>query len=255
VAWNVVQSASGDAYGTSVAATFATANVTAGNKIIAVISSNYSGLPSTVRDAALNNWTAIGSKVTGTGSVWLYALDVPAGDAGTKPTITATFSGSTDLAIVIQEVSGLLAGNTTAMADGTAGVLSGTTATTGSPAYSSTAANEYLVCCYGDNSGGVTVVKQGAAWTLDANSQHVNSDASIEYANSTNGAETSGFTGAETSGWSLVTVAFQLAPSGTNTSPAWAASQGIVAGGSGSWTSPGNVTGAADGSFATWTAP
>ena len=45
-------------------------------------------------------------------------------------------------------------------------------------------------------------------------------------------------------------------PGGTNTSPAWAASQDVTAvAGTGTWTNPGNATGAADSSFATWTAP
>jgi hypothetical protein len=53
-------------------------------------------------------------------------------------------------------------------------------------------------------------------------------------------------------------VAYEILPAGagTNTSPAWAASQDTTAvAGAGSWVNPGNATGAADGSFATWTAP
>ena len=76
-------------------------------------------------------------------------MDTPAGNAGTKPTITATLTGTTyGSAILVQEISGLAAGNTlAAMIDGTA-ATTGNTGSTGpatTAAYSSTAANEYLV--------------------------------------------------------------------------------------------------------------
>ena len=214
MAWSVVQSASAYYYGTAVTATFTTANVSSGNKIIVAAASSWSDAPSTVRDAALNNWTLVASKTRSGGSVWLYALDTPAGDVGAKPAITVTYPSNNGQTVVIQEVSGLLAGNTTAMIDTmttAVGTLSGTTAATGSPTYSSTGAGEYLVCAYGSFLGDALPVKLDATWTLDPNSRADGSNASIEYKNSTGGAETSGFTGAYTSGWSILTVAFQLA--------------------------------------------
>lgn len=257
--WQFIQSAGNFFFGTAVTATFPN-NVAAGNKIIAAVASSWSTAPTTVRDAALNNWTLLGSKATTTGSVWLYALDVPVGDVGIKPAITVTWSGSNAQSIVIQEIAGLLPGNTTAMIDTdttAVGTLSGTTTATGSPTYSSTVANEYLVCIYGDANGSATPVKQGPSWTMDpANQGNNDSDACIEYGNSIGGAETSGFTAAATAGWSILTVAFKLLPSGTNTAALWAVSQNTTAvAGTGTWTNPGNATGAADTVFATWTAP
>jgi hypothetical protein len=56
--------------------------------------------------------------------------------------------------------------------------------------------------------------------------------------------------------WGVVAVEVLPPASGTDTSPAWAASQDTTAApGAGTWTNPGNATGAADGSFATWAAP
>ncbi len=52
----------------------------------------------------------------------------------------------------------------------------------------------------------------------------------------------------------MVIASFKV-PQGTSTSPAWAASYDTTAvAGTGTWTNPGNATGAADGSFAVWTA-
>ena len=247
--WAFVQSASGSAFGTTVTATFTTGNVAAGNKIIVAFSSD--AAPATVRDAALNNWTLMGTASAGSAGVWLYALDVPAGDAGTKPAITATVSGSRDMRILIQEISGLVLGNTTAIIDGTPGTLTGTTAATGSPAYSTVTAGEYLVCAYG--SAFATAPSAVAGYTLDPASG-VGSDSvvSLEYKNSTGGAETSGWTGAFTSGWAVVTVAFKQV---LTSAPGYASAASDLGGGSGSWTNPTNADGAPNAGYAVWTSP
>lgn len=210
--WSVLQSAGASFFGTAVTAAFGS-NVASGSKIIAVAASSWSDAPSSAKDGAGNSLTLLGAKATTTGSVWLYAMDVPAGDVGTKPAITVTWPSSNGQSLVIQEVPGLLTGNTTAMLDGTPGVLSGTGTTTGSPSYASTAAGEYLVCAYGDGEGEVTPAAI-SGWTKDASSRsgtNADSDASVAYKSSTGGTETSGYTGAFTGGWALVTVAFKLA--------------------------------------------
>jgi hypothetical protein len=212
MAWGFVQSASGITFGTSISVTFTTANVSAGNKIIAVIASASSTAPSTVQDGGGNPWTQIAAAINAspTAGLWLYALDVPAADAGTKPTITASGLGSNGLSMVIQEISGLAPGNTTAMRDGTAGTLTGTASSTGSPSYASTAVSEYLVCCYGDHQG-ASPAFLGSPWTADPANTASQSHASVEYRNSTGGAETSGWTGASANGWAVLTVAFKIA--------------------------------------------
>lgn len=214
MSWSVLQSASASASANTVAATFSTANISAGSKIIAVVSVGATGAPAvtSVKDAALNTWTQVGTAAQANARIYGFALDAPAGDVGTKPTLTATSSSTPGLGIVIQEVSGLLAGNTTAMCDGTAGTLTGTAASTGSPPYSSTVANEYLLSAYGDFGSGVTVATAGG-WTADAHNINTSSDSNclVQYKNSTGGAETDGFTSADTGGWALLMVAFQLA--------------------------------------------
>jgi len=220
VAWSRVQSAGGFNYGTTVAVAFTTANVTSGNKIIAAVASSWTDAPSSVADGSSNAWTLLGSQVrSGGGACWLYGRDVPSGDAGTKPTLTATFPSGNGQSMVIQEISGLATGNTTAMLDGSPAGLSGTATSTGSPSYSSTASGEYLVCIYGDADGGVTLTP-ASGWTGDAANQYGDdSDASIEYKSSTGGAETSGWTGATANGWSVLTVAFKLAGGAAFTPP------------------------------------
>jgi hypothetical protein len=214
VAWSVLQSASNSTSAGTVAATFSTANVQAGTKIIAIVSVGATTAPAvtSVKDAALNTWTQVGNANQANARVYIFALDTPAGDVGTKPTLTATSSSTPGLSIVIQEVSGLLAGNTTAMCDGSAATLTGTASSTGSPSYTSTASNEYLVSAYGDFGSGNTVVISGG-WSADTHNVNSsgNSNCMVQFKNSTNGAETDGFTTADAGGWAVAEVAFQLA--------------------------------------------
>ena len=59
-----------------------------------------------------------------------------------------------------------------------------------------------------------------------------------------------------TMGSALAVTTAQPAPQlGSLTSPAYAASYDIIAGGAGSWVNPANAEGTPDGSDATWTAP
>ena len=199
MAWNRLQSAATAATGSavsSVSVTYGT-NLSSGTKLIAVVSvagqTGTTRTVATVKDASANNFTLIGrlNAITQL-DVSLWAMDTPAGDVGAKPAITATMTaGSTgDMGILVQEVSGLLAGNTTAMADGTLGSNSGSgnSGSTGSPSYTSTASNEYLVSVYGDDGGPLTWTKP-AALTSDANSVNSSSFANIAlaYGSSTDG--------------------------------------------------------------------
>jgi len=84
----------------------------AAHKIIAFVGSDWSDAPTSVKDAANNAWTLLPNSAASTtnGSLWLYALDVPAGDVGIAVALTALFPSSNGQSIVIAEVSGLLAG-------------------------------------------------------------------------------------------------------------------------------------------------
>jgi hypothetical protein len=226
VAYSVLQSAAGTAVALSASATYATANLTAGTKLTAAVANSGNANPaSTVKDGAGNSFTKIAAQAlnnsSASGELSLWAIDTPAGDAGTKPVITVTLSGTgtPDVAILIQEVSGLATGNTlAAMIDGTAGTGSGTGgASTGSPSYTSTAAGEYLAAVYGDNGGPETWTKPSGT-TSDASSINSSSldDLAIAWKDSANGAEAGSWalTGTGTP-WATILVAFRLATAAT----------------------------------------
>ncbi len=221
--WSWLQSAAGN-NGTgagTVAATYSTANLSSGTKLIALVTQS-GAVALTVSGVALSGggtFTLMATAVlvgnAGTSGLSLWQLDTPAGAAGTKPTVTATITGGTpEAAILVQEVSGLVTGTTVAaVVDGTPGTLTGNTNTaTGSPSYTSTAASEFLLACYGDTGGPLTWVKP-AALTIDAaavNSSAAN-DVAIAYGNSTNGTEAGswGLSGTATQ-WGAFLLAFKV---------------------------------------------
>lgn len=211
MSWSVLQSAHAAAgnSGPSVTATFAS-GVTSGSKIIVATSLTGALNISSVQDAALNNWTLIGTASGTSVDLWLYALDTPPGDVGVSVAIKVTFeSNAHDKAVAIAEVSGLLAGNTSAMVDGTPATLTGSTGTTGSPVYSSAAAGEFLVSAYGDFGDGNAVAPAGG-WTLIGHNSSGQSNCLIEYVSSTGGSETNGFTNADLSSWAIIEAAFKV---------------------------------------------
>jgi hypothetical protein len=224
MAWSHLQS-TGAASDTFSSVTY-TSNVSSGTKLIAA-TTVFSGTVTAVKDGSGNSFTKLASiglnNSTANGELALWAIDTPAGDVGTKPVISPTTTASGPaIAMVIQEVSGLLAGNTSAMLDGTAATSFGTITTSGNAVcgtYSTHAASEYLVALYGDdeNSNTVAATPTGStSYTLDAGSQQNNAieNCSVAYGNSTNGAETCTF-GLTNSGtatdWGTVFVAFKLA--------------------------------------------
>lgn len=203
-------------------------NVQSGTKLICVISAEL-GTPSAVQDGSGNSLTLLssvtfaasgGGTPATTGTLTFWAMDTPAGDVGTRPVLTATFTASQFLVMTIQEVSGLLAGNTTAMLDGTPGTSSGagTGAAVSAGAYTSSAASEYLVAIYGDDSNvtnsTITAVTGSTTYTIDAGSQQNNGSANdtLAYGNSTNGSETASFATTTNSGdnYATILVAFKL---------------------------------------------
>ena len=257
--WNRLQSALAAATGTPAgnkAVTYTDANLSSGTKIIAYVSTSTqtgtSTQVATVKDGAGNSATLVVRKQVGTSPILtdetIWAMDTPAGDVGTKPTITATLaSGTANIGILVEEVGGLAVGNTlAAMIDGTGQGLSGTGASgsTGSPAYSSSVANEYLVSFFGDDGGPITWTKP-AALTIDPKCVNSNADSNtaVAFGNSTGGAEAGswGLAGS-TADWATVLVAFKLASSGiTGTGSLALPTQQFS--GSGSATPPAAITG------------
>jgi hypothetical protein len=220
MAYSVLQSASATAAGgiNTVAATYS-GTVASDSKLIALVSYASTNFCTAVKDAALNSWTQIAATAhAGFVHLTLWALDVPAADAGTSPTLTATLAGtSSGSSILIQEVSGLLAGNTVAMIDGAPGYQDGGlgNSSTGSAAYSSTATGEYLVCCYGDDGGTVTYTKP-AGYTADTHGVNASglSDCVISWKDSTGGSEVGSYALSGSADFALITIALRLAPPG-----------------------------------------
>ena len=230
-----LQSNSASLDAASLGVAFTTANVSAGSKIIALVNtSNAGGLPtiSSVTATGGNTLVKVGGDAAGTVSrTAIYACDAEGTGGttmvGTKPTITVNLSAAGGLSFVVQEVPGCLPGNTTAMVDGTAGTLTGTAATTGSPTYSDTVSLQYKVAVYGDAGNGVSVGVPASGWTADAKNINASaiSNCLVQYRNSTGGTDADGYTTADTGGWSIVEVAFKLAG---GASPVFAARPGTT---------------------------
>ena len=231
MAWSHLQSVSKAATGTSSSSqsvTFTTANLTSGSKMICAIGwasgSAQTVTVSSVKDGAGNAFTRMAGapNAGGPSGCDLWQLDTPSGDAGTKPTITAQFSGSVQASMLVQEVSGLATGTTTAaVLDGTAGTKTGAGgSSTGSPTYSSSVSNEYLVTVYGDDGGPETLGTPSPPGTKDTATVSANSDADvgIGYGNSTGTTEAGSWPLSGSSAeWGVILVAFQLAAGGGTT--------------------------------------
>jgi hypothetical protein len=226
MSWSVLQSAGVPmAFGTDIEASTVTlgSNCSAGSVLIAYVNVGTFGATSevivSVKDGAGNSMTHLASAFqTASGNacdISVWAMATPAGDVGTKPTFTATSNapGSYPGGQLIQEVSGIQA-----VLDGTAGTATGTTNPATMPAYSSSAANEYLVCLYGDQAeDGQTMSGAGGSWTTDAHSQLTGNAGgagpAVQYKNSTGGSE-SGGTWNDSVGagvpWAVIAAAFKL---------------------------------------------
>ncbi len=182
----------------TIAATYGS-NLTSGSKLIAWIALNASSgtvSVTSVDDGNGNGFSKLGTKSLGTKmSLDCWALDTPAGDVGTKPTITAHCSGTSSaagLSIAIEEVSGLMTGTTTAVLDG--GAVAFLTSASGAasqpvPTYSTTASNEYLTQSYSDDGESVSPTLAGYTGT-DGPAANADADLAVVWKNSTGGSET-----------------------------------------------------------------
>jgi hypothetical protein len=242
MAWAWIQSTSSATTGTSLTATYGT-NLSSGTKLIAiaVTSTSLTAQISGVASGATTFTKLASARLLGdsstTAGAGIWAVDTPAGLVGTKPTITATVSGSgtPDGAILIAEVSGLATGATlAAMVDGTPGVItrgSTTSSSSGSPTYSSNVANEFLVAVYADDGDGVTWTKPAALTASTAgpgssgaatgiNTSGAN-DLVLAYGNSTGSTEAGswGMSGGGTGVFDAFLLAFKL-PAAPTSGPA-----------------------------------
>jgi hypothetical protein len=219
VAWARVQSKNNNvAASTTLTITFTGTPVT-GNKIAVFVTCVNGTTVSTVKDGNLVSLTQGASAVNATNvACYVYFYDVP---ATPSTTFTVTASGSSNLAGDALELSGLLAGNTTACIDGACGTLSGTT-TPAAPTYSSTLAGEFLFTYFGDW-GNTATCTVPSGLTLDTNSINTsaNANACVGYGNTSGGSDPTSWSYTTTGNqWAAFTGAFKLAAGG-GAEPTW----------------------------------
>jgi len=229
VTWNVAQSVSAaGSTGLTLTSPAFTSNLTSGSKLIAWVTCTSSLSISTVKDSNGNSFSQVLAYTASANQFcWIYVLDTPAGDAGTTPTVTATYTGTNNgCALLVQEVTGLATGSTAAaVLDGTAGEANGTgtvspfTVTWG--AYSSAVASEYLTGFYGDDgdtAGTNNTTPTGFTADTSNISNNGSNDLRIYYKNSTGGTESisnlSPTQAGSSCSWTSVFVAFKLAAAG-----------------------------------------
>lgn len=224
-----LQQAGGTSATLTVAVSFSS-NLSAGTKLIAFVSNDKTSTISTVKDTAGNSFVQLTSNNANANEAsFIYVLDTPAGDVGATTTITATFTGTANgVGMIIMEVPGLLAGTTSAILDGTAGIGQGNSVLAASPgtnltvpAYSSTVAGEFLVLFQADNGDttGSTVTTPSGYTASTGNTTNDSNDGDhVFYKNSTGGSEAPATIAAIDAGnafdWNISFVAFKLAPPG-----------------------------------------
>lgn len=219
MSWSVLQSNSFTQ--TTTASTWSvtyTSNVSSGTVLLFAVGQSNAATINSVKDGSNNSFTQIGlvnlNNSSAHGACALYALATPAGDVGTKPTITITFSAATVLgSIWIGEVSGIQA-----VTDGSAATAFGAAGGC-TPTYSDTAANELFVAVFADDGGPETSSVTGG-WTVDSKSINNNADANIvvAYGNSVNGSETNAWTSTgTTTACGAIAISFKLTASGPTT--------------------------------------
>jgi RHS repeat-associated protein len=163
-----VQQASGHAANVpSLGATFA-ANVTNGNRIVAVVGVwNNGATASGVTDSAGNTYTKVAGLVGSDGTEeTIWTAPITAG-AGTRPTVTATASGTADIGIAVSEYSGLSTAAGSAAVDQsaiTSGTSSGAATVSSGATPATTAGDELAVGGYVDSGFGDTL-SYGSGWT------------------------------------------------------------------------------------------
>jgi hypothetical protein len=191
MSWARLQSASQDGGTTSITRSYES-DLTAGSVMICA-ATQYAQAATAVHDGSGNPFALLAFCEIGNVSLYvsLWALATPAGDAGTRPTITVTLAGDSGgyASMLIQEIGGI-----TAAPDGTPGtaIYTDVAGPVGPPSYASSASGEYLLYMFGDNGYGIDL-SPPAGYTADPASILDTGGAScqlaIAYKSSTGGTE------------------------------------------------------------------
>ena len=214
------------------------------------------GGPATaVSGGGVTAWTCASSYYDTTGSTYIGIWwGTVAATGSSAVAVTDAGQGADYGKLWVREFMAIGANWSAVAVSPAAGTVAGTPATTGTPAHYPSLSPS------GDNN-----LYIGAGWSYFG---HLNagSDPGFLYTNpAADGPEMVAYnwsvdtavspSAANTDGTYLAVAAMFTAAGGTVTSPAYAASYGIISGGLGSWSNPGNAVGVPTGSFATWTAP
>lgn len=162
MAWAFVQATAGTVAAASSATVLPGVNITAGNRLVAVVCVNYNaaGGTVTVSDSAANVWFVESSSIETVDSILTVIASAPiTAGGGTRPTVTATYSTTAFNTLVdVLEYSGLITTSGATASDqkqvnnastATTAPVSGTTAAT-------TAANELVLAAWGEGLGNAT---------------------------------------------------------------------------------------------------
>jgi len=172
MAYSILQSVLGAVSTAATCTATYTSNLSPGSKLIAFVSEDINvtfypsgvALNDTAATALANIAEVLYPSTTGGLSVWV--VDTPSDAVGTKPTVTATLSGSFGSVVGIMEVSGLALGSTAAaVIDGTYGTDSGSASPAVSGAYSDNYTGELLVGVVGDPGNTTTYTVSGGSWS------------------------------------------------------------------------------------------
>ena len=159
--------------GTTIAATFTTANLTIGNVIVAATTFDDAATTATCSDSAGQTYTNVGSPFAFTSSAQRLAVCWAPVTSATKPTVTVTFNATACCrAVAIHEYSGLETVNpvdVTAQATGTSTTPSSGNATTTTPTT--------LIFGALDSGGSAVNESAGAGFTLRTQSSRDTSNA------------------------------------------------------------------------------
>jgi hypothetical protein len=225
VAYSVLQSAVSASAGTNITTlskAFTTANLSTSTTVLSAValSSTGASLPSgitmTCGGTSMVLIKTITNGVAGTAVILqLYALNTPAAQVGTKPTVQCSWTNNAQTSMLIVEVAGIATGASLAtLADGTPATSTGTGGASAAPgSYTSTVIGEFLLAVYGDDgSTGSVTIPSGYTAVTGNTSANAAADIDIAYKNSTGGTEAGTYTLGATAGqWATIMTALQLA--------------------------------------------
>jgi hypothetical protein len=213
--------------GTSVSTAFVTSNILAGSTIFAAFAAAASTSSNPTSPSATCGGTSmilLASVTASSGSgatvlVAAFALNIPAAQVGTMPTVQGGWTNSATTSQLIQEIPGIVVSTTAAgFIDGGSAATKAQNSTGVQPAtcnaYSTAYVGEDLIAIYGDDGGPATLGTLSTGYSVDPKNVSANShaDIGVGYKSSTGASETMSWalSGTEPA-WGTILFAFKSA--------------------------------------------